>query len=97
MHALTDERQVFGSELADELEIAIQSLADHGPTNAILTVIHDFVDIAHSFLLEFHNVPIWQLNDGASIARVTCIEEDIRALATELRERSAYPSPGFLQ
>ena len=88
MHALADERQVFGSELADELELALQSLLENGPTKAILKVVNDFIDIAHSFLLEFHNVPVWALSEPASVARVACFEENIRALASELRERS---------
>lgn len=85
MNALADERRLFGFELADELELVIQSLIESPKTERLMRMVREYIDIAHSFLLDFHGLAVWDLDDGASVARITCCEHDVRALADHVR------------
>ncbi|MDA1014422.1 MAG: hypothetical protein O3A00_08225 [Planctomycetota bacterium] len=91
--ALMTEKVEFSRLLADDLEIVSRAVDIQEPCERMLKIVRGFVDVAHSFLLDFATQPIWSLERGASVARITCSSEDLRSLAGHLRHCALIADP----
>lgn len=91
--ALMMEKYEFSLELAEDLEIVSRAIENQVPSERLLKTVRGFVDVAHSFLLDFATQPIWSLEGGASVAGVTCSSVDLRSLAVHLRECAVVDDP----